>query len=123
MNEEENSDQREWDEYREEKKRKQKRADHLVAIGEPLPRIITEFYFGGATRFEFSDPVWDKDGKPFYPFGGTVCVRHSREEPDLWRVYWMSPFPEKGLLPLKGDDGWLINGVVKAIQLAREMQG
>ena len=85
---------------------------------ENLSPLMLSLYWGGVTRLEFSTPYWCKDGRPHYLFGGTICVRHCKEMPDLWRVYWVSPFPEKGLLPLKGEDGWLMSQI-KAIQLAR----
>lgn len=87
-----------------------------------LSHTMLELYFGGVTRFEFYEPYWDKEGKPNYLFGGTVCVRHSREEPELWRVYIDSPFPGKGLLSLRHQEhGWLMPELA-AIQLARKWQ-
>jgi hypothetical protein len=91
----------------------------MQQISTKMKEIMDEsIYYGGHTRIEFSDPIWDKDGKPFYPFGGAMCMRHSREEPELWHTYRYSAIPSYGW-KLIGSD----LSMTKAIQLAREMQG
>ena len=120
MIEEDDNDQHAWDQYREEKKRKQKRADYMVAIGEPLPRIMMELYFNSGTRFEFMDPIYDRDGKIEFPFGGTCVQKHSRDT-DLWRVHISLPI-HSDWLPLKSPTYGYLMSRDQAIQFAREMQ-
>ena len=88
---------------------------------EVLPHIMTEFYFNSATEFQFIDALFDEDGKPYFPFGGTFCMQHFTGS-DEWRVYIISPFPNKGHMILKHKKfGWLMPKL-EAIRLARKMQ-
>jgi hypothetical protein len=118
--EEDDGDLHEWQRLNEEKQRKQKRADHLAAIGEPLPRIIQELYLNLATRFDFCGAVYDRDGTIHFPFGGTCVQRHSRDT-DLWRVHISLPI-HSGWLPLRSPIYGYLMSRDQAIQFAREMQ-
>jgi hypothetical protein len=113
----------EWDKHREERKRKKSRNDYIATIGDPLPRIVQELYLNSATRFEFIDAVYDREGAIHFPFGGTCVLKHCRDVSDVWRVLILSPFPGKGWLHLRSpEDGYLITGLAKAMQFARRMQ-
>lgn len=106
---------------------------------ETLSRLSQELYLSCASQFVFFDPVFDKEGTPWYPFGGTIVKLHCapssdagplfvhvpcylcRETPQ-WNVFIQSPFEKGGLMPLRDEElGWNMP-LLAALRLARKMQ-
>lgn len=82
---------------------------------------VRELDWNNVTRLEFFDAVYDESNHPNFPYGGTIAQQHCRYS-DEWRVHLLSPFPDKGWMPLKHPKyGWLMPKEV-AIQFARKMR-
>jgi len=87
-----------------------------------LPSLTMELYYNTASQFEFFGAMYDEDGRPWFPFGGTRAQQHGRSEPDVWRVHIFSPFPGKGFIPLKHPRHGYLMTKEQAIEFAMKMQ-